>query len=79
MNDDVRAYHSSVLFGCCKMIGLQNPTAPEEKLCLTLDCATGRFISAPSDATRRFQNIEAACQTIAEWWGSIEPPEGAIF
>lgn len=79
LNDDVGAYQSSVLFGCRKMIDVQDPTAPEEKLCLTLDCATGRFIPAPSDATRRFQNMEAACKTIAEWWDSIEPPEGAIF
>lgn len=79
LNDEVGAYQSSVLFGCRKMIDTLDPTAPEEKLCLTLDCATGRFIAAPSDATRRFQNIEAACKTIAEWWDSIEPPEGAIF
>lgn len=79
LNEDVGAYQSSVLFGCRKMIDVHDQTAPEEKLCLTLDCASGRFIPAPSDATRRFQNMEAACKTIAEWWDSIEPPEGAIF
>lgn len=79
LNEDVGAYQSSVLFGCRKMIDVQDQAAPAEKLCLTLDCASGRFIPAPSDATRRFQNMEAACKTIAEWWDSIDPPDGAIF
>ena len=79
LDEEVGAYQSSVLFGCRKMIDVQDDTAPEEKLCLTLDCATGRFIPAPTDATRRFQNMEAACATIAERWDNIEPPENAII
>lgn len=79
LNEEVGAYQSSVLFGCRKMIDTHDDTAPEEKLCLTLDCVTGRFIPAPTDATRRFQNMEAACKTISELWEQIEPPEGAIF
>ena len=79
LDEETGAYQSSVLFGCRKMIDVQDETAPEEKLCLTLDCATGRFIPAPSDATRRFQNMEAACATIAERWDNIEPPEGAVI
>jgi len=79
LDEEVGAYQSSVLFGCRKMIDVQDDTAPEEKLCLTLDCVTGKFIPAPTDATRRFQNIEAACATIAERWDSIEPPENALF
>lgn len=79
LDEETGAYQSSVLFGCRKMIDAHDETAPEEKLCLTLDCATGKFIPAPSDATRRFQNMEAACATIAERWDNIEPPEGAII
>lgn len=79
LDEEVGAYQSSALFGCCKMLDVQNDAAPEEKLCLTLDCATGKFIPAPTDATRRFQNMEAACSTIAERWDNIEPPEGAIL
>ncbi|MEQ9258736.1 MAG: hypothetical protein RIG84_06535 [Roseovarius sp.] len=79
LDEEIGAYQSSVLFGCRKMIDIQDETAPEEKLCLTLDCATGRFIPAPSDATRRFQNMEAACATIAERWDNIEPPENAVL
>lgn len=79
LDEEVGAYQSSVLFGCRKMIDVQDDTAPEEKLCLTLDCATGNFIPAPTDATRRFQNMEAACATIAERWDNIEPPENAVL
>jgi hypothetical protein len=79
LDQEAGAYQSSVLFGFRKMIDVQDEGAPEEKLCLTLDCATGKFIPAPSDATRRFQNVEAACATIAERWDNIEPPEKAII
>lgn len=79
LDDETGAYQSSALFGCRKMLDVQDETAPEEKLCLTLDCATGRFIPAPTDATRRFQNMEAACATIAERWENIEPPENAVI
>jgi len=79
LDDEAGQYQSSVLFGCRKMIDSDDEKAPEEKLCLTLDCASGKFIPAPTDATRRFQNMEAACATIAERWDSIEPPDGAVF
>lgn len=79
LDEEVGAYQSSALFGCRKMLDVQDEAAPEEKMCLTLDCATGKFIPAPSDATRRFQNMEAACATIAERWENIEPPENAVI
>jgi len=79
LDEDAGAYQSSVLFGCRKMIDVQDDAAPEENLCLTLDCATSKFIPAPTDATRRFQNMEAACATIAERWDNIDPPDGAII
>jgi len=76
---EVLLYHSSLLFGCRKMMDSDDETAPEEKLCFTLDCFSGMFVPAPGDATRRFQNMEAACASIAERWDSIEPPENAIL
>lgn len=79
LDEETGAYQSAALFGCRKMIDVQDDAAPEEKLCLTLDCVTGKFIPAPTDATRRFQNMEAACATIAERWDNIEPPENAVI
>ncbi|WVX49994.1 hypothetical protein ROLI_030900 [Roseobacter fucihabitans] len=57
----------------------EDEIAAEEKLCLTLDGATGHFIAAPTNATRRFQNVQAACVSIAERWENIEPPESAVL
>ncbi|MEM9097344.1 MAG: hypothetical protein AAGC79_02380 [Pseudomonadota bacterium] len=79
LNPEAGVYQSSALFGCRKMIDSDDETAPEEKLCLTLDCVTGAFYPAPTDATRRFQNMEAACATISERWDNIEPPAGAVL
>ncbi|MBY5974036.1 hypothetical protein KUV28_16870 [Ferrimonas balearica] len=79
LDREVAAFQSSILFGFRKMLDAQDEAAPEEKLCLTLDCVTGDFIPAPTDATRRFQNVEAACATIAERWDNIEPPENAVI
>lgn len=79
LDEETGTYQSSALFGCRKLLDVQDETAPEEKLCLTLDCATGKFIPAPTDATRRFQNMEAACATIAERWDNIEPPDNAVI
>ncbi|APX90050.1 hypothetical protein BV394_10260 [Brevirhabdus pacifica] len=79
LDEETGAYQSSLLLGVRKMLDVQDETAPEEKLCVTLDCATATFIPAPTDATRRFQNMEAACATIAERWDNIEPPEGAVI
>ncbi len=81
LNEEVGLYQSSALFGAQKMLDkmADAETEAEEKLCLTLDAVSGTFIGAPTNATSRFQNMEAACATIAERWDSIEPPDNAIF
>lgn len=81
LNEETGMYHSSILFGAQKLLDATSnaETQAEEKLCATLDAVTGKFIPAPGDATTRFQNMEAACASIAERWESIEPPENAIF
>ena len=79
LDDETGRYQSAILFGTRKLIDGEDEVAAEEKLCLTLDCATGKFIAAPTDATRRFQNVQAACASIAERWDNIDPPENAIL
>lgn len=76
--DEVGKWQSSLLFACRKMLDGEDEKAAEHKLCVTLDAATGRFIEAPGDAVSRFANMEAACQSIAERWHSIEPPDNAV-
>jgi hypothetical protein len=51
----------------------------EGKLCLTIDASGGVCHSAPTDAVSRFNNMEAACATISEWWPNIAAPEGAVI
>ncbi|MBB5280227.1 hypothetical protein [Pacificimonas flava] len=78
LSEDVGKWQSSLLFACRKMLDGDDQKAAEHKLCVTLDAATGEFIEAPGDAVSRFANMEAACQSIAERWDSIEPPPNAI-
>lgn len=52
---------------------------PEGKLCLTIDGWTGTAHPSPGDAVRRFKNIEAELQAIAERWDNIKPPPNAVY
>ena len=52
---------------------------PEKKLCVTVDAFAGKSYPAPGDAASRFKNMQAACESIAERWDNVKPPEGAIF
>lgn len=79
LGDEVGKWQSSLLYGTCQLMDGDDDKAAEQKLCVTLDALTGRFIEAPGDALSRFKNMEAACQSIAERWSSIEPPPGAVI
>ncbi|MDI1296730.1 MAG: hypothetical protein PSY12_12755 [bacterium] len=79
LSDEVGKWHSSLLFGVRQLIDGDDDKAAEQRLCVTLDAMTGQFIEAPGDALSRFKNMEAACQSIAERWESIEPPPSAII
>jgi hypothetical protein len=67
------------------MLGYLHQTVPEEgavaegQLCLTIDAFGGVCHCAPTDALSRFNNMEAACATISEWWPNVAAPEGAVF
>ena len=50
-------------------------STPEAKLCLTLDAWGGKLYQAPTDSVSRFNNMKAACATIAERWDNIQPPQ----
>lgn len=79
LDNETGLWQSSILFGCRKMIDTEDETAVEQKLCITLDACTGVMIQAPGDALSRFKNMEAACQSIAERWDSVEPPENSVL
>lgn len=77
--DEVGAYQSAAIFGLLSEMGELDNDRIDKSLCLTLDAHTGKLHSAPGNALTRWQNIKAACQTIAERWPNIPPPAGAIL
>lgn len=79
LDPEVAAWQSSLLFGVRAGMDDDTDADPENALCLTIDAATATVHSAPTNALTRFRNMEAACQSIAERWGSIEPPDNAIL
>lgn len=72
-------WQSAFLFGYLSITNPEEATQPERKLCITLDGYAGIVYPAPGDSVRRFQNMEAACKTIADGWDKIEPPPGAVL
>jgi hypothetical protein len=77
--DEVAAWQSAFIFGFLGLVPPEDGAEPEHKLCLVLDAYAGKWHYAPTDALRRFRNMEAACASIAERWANIQPPPGAVL
>lgn len=74
------SWQSAFLVGYIGMTVDETDAAQAElSLCLTLDAYAGISYPAPTDAVRRFQNMKAACASIAERWPNIAPPPKAVF
>ena len=79
LDPDVGAWQSAFLFGHLNGSPPEDGAGAEHKLCLTIDAYAGEAFAAPGDATNRYKNMCAACETIAEWWPNITPPPNAKF
>jgi hypothetical protein len=79
LSSDVGEWQSALLFGYLKTVGVEQAAEPEGKLCVTLDAYSGSLHPAPGNALTRFQNMEAACASIAERWPNIQPPANAVL
>lgn len=75
----VGGFQSAAIFGLLGDIQDEEGAEPEKSLCLTLDAVTGTLHIAPGAAASMYANMKAACQSIAERWPNIPPPNGAIF
>ena len=75
----VGEWQSAFLFGYLNDTNAEEEAEPEHKLCVTVDAYSGKVYSAPSNSIRRYQNMEAACESIAERWPNIQPPPEAKF
>lgn len=76
---EIGEWQSAFLLGYLPLVSVEDGAEPEHKLCITLDAYAGVIHSAPKDSARRFQNMKAACATIAERWPNILPPPNAIL
>jgi hypothetical protein len=79
LKQSIGDWQSAILFGLLSLIQGGDEAEAEQKLCATIDAFSGNCFQAPSDATRRFNNAEAACASIAEQWDNISPPENAVI
>jgi hypothetical protein len=79
LSAEAAAYQSSFMLCYLRDISIEKTVIPNAKLCLTIDAYTGVCHPAPSNAHSRYQNMQAACQSISERWPNVEPPPGAIF
>lgn len=73
----VGEWQAAFLLGYLRSLDPPPGEAPDGKLCLVLDAQSGALHAAPGDAVRRFNQIAAACASIAERWPNIAPPAGA--
>jgi hypothetical protein len=79
LSQTVAEWQAAFLYGYLGFVGVEDGAEVEHKLCLTIDAYSGDIHAAPTNSASRFQNMEAACATIAERWPNIAPPPGAIF
>lgn len=72
-------YQAAAMMGFLAEVEKDSDSQPERLLCLTIDTWSGLAHPAPTNAVSVFNNMKAACATIAERWENIEPPKGAIL
>ena len=76
----VGANQAAAIFGFLRYSGDDELGAePEKALCLTVDVFTGSLYAAPSGSVDIWNDMKAACATIAERWPNIPPPSGAVL
>ena len=79
LNEGVAEFQAAFAFGYLKERPFAIEADPELKLCLVIDNYGGKVFEAPGNSIDRFNNMTAACSTIADCWDAITPPAKAIF
>jgi hypothetical protein len=79
LSPEVGKWQSAAAHGYLKAIFTKEEREPELKLCLTVDALTGETYEAPSNSGYRFNEIKAACASIAERWPLVKPPKNAVL
>ena len=79
LSDSIGAWQSAFLLGYLRETSVDETVHPDAGLCLTIDAYAGVAHKAPTNSVSRYQNMKAACATIAEQWPNVKPPPKAIF
>ena len=79
LSEEIALWQSAFIFGYLNSTNQDDNIQSEEKLCITICAESGKPFPAPTDSTKRFNNMKAACATIAERWENIEPPPSSKF
>jgi hypothetical protein len=72
-------WQSAGIFGYLRTLDVADMKEAEKELCLTLDAYTGAIYPAPSKSVYFFNEMKAACASIAERWPAIQPPKNAVL
>lgn len=72
-------WQASFIQGYLASSATDEDAEPEGKICLVVDVFAGEVFSAPGDAVTRFNDMQAACASIAERWDNIAPPPKAVL
>ena len=77
--DDIGAYQAAAIFGFLRASELEPGEEAEKALCRVLDLNAGTVFVAPGDSVNIWNDMKAACASIAERWPNIPKPPGAIL
>jgi hypothetical protein len=75
----VGGFQSAAAFGLLKDYDAEQGSEVDKAICVTLDAFSGEIYAAPNAAVSMFANMKAACETIAERWPNIKPPQGRCY
>ena len=77
--EKIANYQSALIFGYLRENAEIGGIEAERQLCLTLDAYKGVAHVAPGNSVYLFNEVRAACATIAERWPNIPPPKNAVL
>jgi len=77
--DETAMYQSALMFGALKVDPFEPEASPEHALCQTLDGFNGKVYCAPTNAIYLYNEMKAACGSVAMQWPNIEPPKSAVL
>lgn len=77
--ENIAQLQSAAIYGYWRTLNATKNGEAERALCITLDAVTGQCHMAPSNAVYLFNEMKAACASLAERWPAIKPPKNAIL